>query len=85
MGALKIGWSHTCALPPCRAQLAAASFGEVLLSAIGNVYANEGHTLLGGGNPFAVGIQRLKRTGANIRSQLHVRCSLLLARVTRGA
>lgn len=51
-------------------QLAAASFGEVLLQAIGRVYANEAASVLGGGNPFAVGVHRLKRAGANIKSQL---------------
>lgn len=51
-------------------QLAAASFGEVLLQAIGGVYANEAATALGGGNPFAVGVHRLKRAGASVRSQL---------------
>jgi len=54
-------------------QLAAASFGEVLLQAIGGVYTNEAATFLGGGNPFSVGLQRLRRTGANLRSQLQVR------------
>ncbi|KAI8474506.1 MAG: DnaJ-like protein [Monoraphidium minutum] len=51
-------------------QLAAASFGEVMLHAIGGVYANEAATFLGGGNPFAVAAARLRRTGQSIRSQL---------------
>ncbi len=51
-------------------QLAAASFGEVLLQAIGGVYQNEAATFLGGSNPFSVGLQRLRRTGASLKSQL---------------
>ena len=45
----------------------------MLLGAIGRVYANEAATFLGGGNPFAVGLNRLRRTGQNLRSQLQVR------------
>lgn len=71
----RISLLPTPLLPP---QLAAASFGEVLLQAIGGVYRNEAATFLGGGNPFAVGIHKLKRTGANVRSQLQVRLPPLL-------
>lgn len=46
-------------------QLAAASFGEVMLQTIGRVYESEAGIALG--NVFEVGFHKLRRTGQNIR------------------
>ena len=50
-------------LPECAALLA-----DGCVSSYASL-RNEGHTLLGGGNPFAVSIPRMKRTGAHIHTR----------------
>jgi len=57
------------AVERCNAEaLAAASFGGVMLDAIGCVYGREGR-LAASGNVFERGLVRLKRTGASVGGQ----------------
>jgi hypothetical protein len=58
------------AVQRCNAEtLAAASFGGVMLDAIGRVYAREAKLALSD-NPLQRGLVRLKRTGASVGGQL---------------